>query len=286
MSTVARRIVRQGFAHADLEPAFKAEIEQTEEDLGIEGHASRPILEKVLQVISVSSTIVAAGSLGMTLFGNARWLGPRAYFTWLGPTLFASTVVALGAGFLLGSYAQQQRDVDTRFWSRLWKGPMGRAAFALGARFAGSQARVTAMTHRATELSIGLAAEQLFESLPKDVRKQLAEVPALVSRLQRDVQMLRRQQEDLQELTSGEPSEENLGLRATAHAKLTAAVGALETIRLDLLRLHAGSTTVQSVTTHMGLAEDVSREINRMIAANSDVDRLLAFPSLATPTPV
>src|SRR5205085_1142951 len=47
MSTAARRMVRQGFAHADLEPAFKAEIEQAEEDIGIEGRVSRPVFERV-----------------------------------------------------------------------------------------------------------------------------------------------------------------------------------------------------------------------------------------------
>jgi serine/threonine-protein kinase len=163
---------------------------------------------------------------------------------------------------------------------------MGRAAFSIGSRFAGSRLHATAMTHRATELSIGLAAEQLFESLPRDTRKALAGVPELVTRLQRDVQMLRMQQEELQELVSRSPSAETTRAHTSARAKLTDAVGALETIRLDLLRLHAGSTTVKSVTTHMGIAEDVSREINRMIAASADVDRMLAFPNEAVPTPV
>ena len=42
------------------------------------------------------------------------------------------------------------------------------------------------MTHRATELSLGMAAEQLFESLPKATRQALGDVPALLERLQRD----------------------------------------------------------------------------------------------------
>jgi len=75
-------------------------------------------------------------------------------------------------------------------------------------------------------------------------------------------------------------------LRDAVHLKLGEAVGALETIRLDLLRLHAGSTTIQSITTHLGLAVDVSDEIARLIAANSDVERVLHFPRLAASTPV
>jgi len=63
-------------------------------------------------------------------------------------------------------------------------------------------------------------------------------------------------------------------------------VGALETIRLNLLRLHAGSATVESVTTHLDLAAEVSAEVERLIAAHADVERVLKFPRTAATTPV
>jgi serine/threonine-protein kinase len=298
MTGVARRLVRQGFAHADLDPAFRAEIEQTEEELSLESPEVEfsPVFQQVLKSFTFLSVGVAAVAYAVMLFA---YPSPRGFLggpvggwidqtidLWLMPILVLSSLSSLLGGFLWGSYAKQKRDVDTRFWSRLWQGPMGRAAFGLASRFTSASARTTAMTHRATELSIGLAAEQLFETLPKDVRKELAGVPQLVSRLQADVQSLRRQQEELQELAALSPIQDFSSRRASVNSKLTEAVGALETLRLDLLRLHAGSTTVKSVTTHMGIAEDVSREINRMIAANADVDRLLAFPTEAEPTPV
>jgi eukaryotic-like serine/threonine-protein kinase len=286
MTVVARRLVRQGFAHGDLDPAFKAEIEQTEEELGLDKPDVKvnPVLEELIKSLTTVSVVVAGGSFGLALFSFPKT--GSSLGTWLLPTMVVSTLTSLLFGFLWGSYAQQKRDVDTRFWAKLWRGPMGRAAFALAGKFAGPGARTTAMTHRATELSIGLAAEQLFESLPKETRKALAGVPELVSRLQGDVQSLRRQQDDLQELVASAPSDELVRMRDAVREKLTAAVGSLETIRLDLLRLHAGSTTVQSVTTHMGIAEDVSREINRMISARSEVDRMLSFPTEAAATPV
>jgi predicted Ser/Thr protein kinase len=284
MTTVARRLVRQGFARADLKPAFRAEIDQAEEELAADQRPVNRIFEGVIKTLAIAGLVTSSSSLGMMLVSgwNPNWTTgvPTAI------VFSVSSLLALLFGFLWGSYAQQQRDLDTRFWSRIWQGPMGRAAFAIASRLTGSGARTTAMTHRATELSIGLAAEQLFETLPRETRKALAGVPELVARLQQDVQSLRRQQDHLQELAAGSPSEEIIANRSGVREKLTAAVGALETIRLDLLRLHAGSTTVRSVTTHMGIAEDVSREINRMIAANSDVDRLLAFPAEAEPTPV
>ena len=292
MTVMARRLVRQGFAHADLQPAFRAEIEQTEEELSFDGGArGHSIYERAVRAASIASGSIAGLALvGTVLFSpdTMRMLaspGLRAISVWMLPIFIASTLIALLSGFMWGSLAQQKRDVDSRFWARLWDGPMGRTAFTLAARVAGKGVRTIAMTHRATELSIGLAAEQLFDTLPKETRKALQGVPELVARLQRDVQVLRAQQNELQELAASSPSDEAARAHASVRAKLTDAVGALETIRLDLLRLHAGSTTVQSVTTHMGIAEDVSREINRMIAASSDVERLLAFPTEAEPTP-
>jgi eukaryotic-like serine/threonine-protein kinase len=280
MTDAARRLTRQGFAFPDLEPAFRAEIEQGEEELGIQGKVLNPVFEALIRTWTLLSVSVAALTLGIALFIGVR-MGD-----WIPSTFIVSTISALLSGFMWGSYVQQNRDIDTRFWQRLWTGPMGRAAFALASRLGGAFKPVSAMTHRATELSIGLAAEQLYEGLPKEMRKALAGVPDLVTRLQGDVQSLRRQQEDLQELVSSSPSEDLVRMRDSVRAKLTAAVGSLETIRLDLLRLHAGSTTVQSVTTHMGIAEDVSREISRMLSARAETDRILSFPTEAATTPV
>ncbi len=293
MTVMARRLVRQGFTHADLQPAFKAEIEQTEEELGLDTRARvNPVFEELIKSVTLVSVATAGATLGMVFFympDTMRMLASpriREMSVWLMPTFIISVISSLLCGFMWGSYAQQKRDLDTRFWSRLWSGPMGQAAFTIAARFAGKGIHATAMTHRATELSIGLAAEQLFESLPRETRRALSGVPELITRLQGDVTMLRAQQEELQELVTNSPSEETKRRYTAVGTKLTDAFGALETIRLDLLRLHAGSTTVQSVTTHMGIAEDVSREINRMISASADVDRMLAFPSDAVPTPV
>jgi hypothetical protein len=47
------------------------------------------------------------------------------------------------------------------------------ARFALARKMRGSQPMNTAMTHRATELSLGMAAEQLFESLPRESRQAI-----------------------------------------------------------------------------------------------------------------
>jgi serine/threonine-protein kinase len=149
------------------------------------------------------------------------------------------------------------------------------------------------MTHRATELSLGMAAEQLFESLPRESRQAIGDLPALLHRLQSDARALRARHDELHEAlgSAGFPEEEEVyeslrEERDLVHDKLGDAVGALETIRLNLLRLHAGSATVEGLTTHIGLAAEVSEEVERLIAARDEVETRLRFPRAAEPTPV
>jgi eukaryotic-like serine/threonine-protein kinase len=150
-----------------------------------------------------------------------------------------------------------------------------------------------AMTHRATELSLGMAAEQLFESLPKASRQAIGDLPSLLSRLQRDAQALRARHDELNDVVirggsvGAAADYEALRVeRDMVHGKLSEAVGALETIRLNLLRLHAGSATVEGLTTHIGIAAEVSAEVERLIAAKDEVDTRLRFPRSIELSPV
>jgi hypothetical protein len=74
-------------------------------------------------------------------------------------------------------------------------------------------------------------------------------------------------------------------MRDEVQARLGEAVGTLETLRLGLLRLHAGSATVEGFTTHLDVAAEVSQQVQRLIAAESDVERALRFPAEAAITP-
>ena len=195
--------------------------------------------------------------------------------------------------FHAASTAVQQRDdVDGNFWKRVWTGRIGRVVFAMARRLVGRRKASAVMTHRATELALGLAAENLFETLPKETRLALGDLPKVLDRLQHDAQLLRAQYNELQEALSEAPdggaSEAYADVRATRdaiHDKLTDTVGALETIRLNLLRLHAGSATVDGLTTHLNIAAEVSREVERLLAAREELEHHLEFPREIATTP-
>ncbi|HMC54431.1 MAG TPA: serine/threonine-protein kinase [Gemmatimonadaceae bacterium] len=289
----ARRILKLGFRHQDVAPAFDAELEQAREELAVERRPTRvsAFLERWLGRLTKSSAVVWAAFLAtvwLPLRSVAPWVQDAFGYSWA----ITGAVMSLSAIALVG-LKQRHSDVDTEFWARLWKGPIGKTAFAIAKRVVGKNATATAMTHRATELSLGMAAEQLYEELTKEQRQHLGDLPGVLRRLQEDAQSLRKRYDDLQQTLSEAGSGASMpafadvrALRDSIHTKLGDAVAAMETIRLNLLRLHAGSVTVESLTTHLGLAADVSAEVERLIRGQDEVEQALKFPREATATPV
>jgi predicted Ser/Thr protein kinase len=295
----SRRLIGRGFDHADLAPAFKAEIDQAREELAVEHRVGAATAERWLPVVAkiswpifgtavMVSYFAPPGLAGAVMIGVAGKLAIAS--SWL---IGVSGTTALLSTISLLTLRQQHRDVDTEFWAKLWMGPVGRFAFNVARRLPGVRQNQIAMTHRATELSLGMAAEQLYESLPRESRQALGDLPGLLKRLQADAQSLRKRYDDLQEAlsdagdaASSAPYSDVRRLRDAIHAKLAEAVGALETIRLNLLRLHAGSATVEGLTTHLGLAAEVSEEVERLIAAHEEVERSVVYPRQPEPSPV
>jgi hypothetical protein len=161
----------------DLDPAFKGEIEQAREELTVEHRSAPSAAERYLPlVIKISGTLGGLSILGLMLGrGVAFEAAARTIGLSLGVTMIAAvTYLAL---------AQRRRDFDTEFWASLWMGRIGKFVFGVARKLLGKRAIVPAMTHRATELSLGMAAEQLFESLPKESRLALGDLPALLRRL-------------------------------------------------------------------------------------------------------
>ena len=286
----ARKLGRLGFAHGDLGPAFRAELENSREERAVEHGRGRSFIEHMLFRLA---RIAASYSLFSVPLTVAALLNDSP----LGRTVLPGTAFVAVAGILSATnylaVLQMRRDVDTEFWTNVWMGRIGMLAFGVARRLRGNQQVGAAMTHRATELSLGMAAEQLFESLPKEARHAIGDLPALLHRLQRDAGTLRGRYDELHEALGragpAAASEDYEMLRVerdAVHAKLGDAVGALETIRLNLLRLHAGSATVEGLTTHIGLAAEVSAEVERMIEARQEVDAELRFPRMIEPTPV
>jgi serine/threonine-protein kinase len=293
MVHAARKISMLGFAHIDLAPAYADQVEQSREEHAIENARGASRLEKILKAVSKTTApfmaIFFAAQITFDIFLQKTFGGPPAFVT-IGMFAFGFTFWPAFVGYL--TLLQRRKDVDTEFWQKVWMGRIGKAVFGVARKLLGNRILGTAMTHRATELSLGLAAEQLYEALPKETRQLLGDLPAVLKRLQSDAQTLRLHHDALQDALNdagdGSSDADYADVRATRdelHAKLGDAVGALETIRLNLLRLHAGSGSVEGLTTHIGIAAGLSDEVARLIAAKSEMERGLAFPRDVATTP-
>jgi serine/threonine-protein kinase len=276
----ARGLLKSGFGYGDIGVAFKADIERGREEraFGVGHKPSR--LERMLQWISV----VAVGTTGTNLLGIlVGGLEPGLVF-------FTSLTIGVASGFTVLVMLQRRRDVDGEFWGKLWTGRLGRWLFGIARALVGSKVIPAPLTHRPTELSIGMAAEQLFETLPKETQRQLRDLPDVVHRLEDDAQRTRRRLEELQDVLGGgraSTADPKIGLRhdriiadltaerELVQQRLADAVAALETIRMNLLRLHAGTGSVHSLTTDLGLAREVAKGIDLLLEGEREVDELL-----------
>jgi serine/threonine-protein kinase len=282
----ARKLLNAGFGPRDIGVAFKAEIDRTREEraYGL-GHGGGPsLLEKILRRISVPTLGTALLTLPIMIIGPGVHGTLAGIFGW-------SLTIGVGAGMGALIMLQRRRDVDAEFWGRMWTGRLGRWLFGVARMFTGAKALPASLTHRPTELALGMAAEQLFESLPKETRTQLRDLPDVVHRLEQDAQQMRARLEELQEALAGvEQRGKPDPAIATRHDRIVAdlsaerdlvqqrlkdAVAALETIRLNLLRLHAGTATVKSLTTDLGLAREIARDIGRHVDGLREVEESL-----------
>ncbi|HET8712777.1 MAG TPA: protein kinase [Gemmatimonadales bacterium] len=282
----ARRLMNAGFGHGDIGVAFKAEIDRSREEraYGL-GHGGGPsLMERVLRWIGLPSLGIAFTTLPFMIAGGPMTLALAPIFGW-------SMAIGVSSGIGALIMLQRRRDVDAEFWGRLWTGRLGRWLFGIARMFTSRRALPASLTHRPTELALGMAAEQLFESLPKETRTQLRDLPDVVHRLEQDAQQMRARLEELQEALGGVDQRGKLepaiaarhekivadltGERDLVQQRLKDAVAALETIRLNLLRLHAGTTTVKSLTTDLGLAREIASDIGRHIEGLREVEEAL-----------
>jgi len=289
----ARRLLKLGFGHGDLKPAFEAEGERQAEERSLDSGAGPSIVERGLRVASVLGWL----SLGA---GIAFGINEPGFPDFALALMSCGLVVGPTALLVSLTMLQKRRDVDLEFYERLWTGPFGRSLFRTAQLVTPRRLLPASATHRPTELSVGMAAEQLYQDLPKETRHALGDLPDVIHRLESDARRLRARHETLAEaaararagaqVQNGESEGTGTDLiadredealsaieaeRDAVRARLARTVAALETIRLSLLRLHAGSATIENTTTDLGLAFEAAKEVDQLLEARREVDEAL-----------
>lgn len=162
-------------------------------------------------------TAVAMLGSWATLLGI--WLAPRAG-NLVGHV--AALLVTLVVPVITVRRVAALRGAKGSWWSRLLKGRLGRGLWKVATLGLGSTTNAP-VAGEPTALAVGQLVQQLWRALPASEQQLLAEVPDLAERLE--------------------------GLALARESPLaTEAMAALETLRLDLMRLRAGQLHRESIT--------------------------------------
>jgi serine/threonine-protein kinase len=144
---------------------------------------------------------------------------------------------AVWGGEFSGELSRTRED-----WLRILAGPFGRLIFRL-ARIGLHGARaVPHPNSRPAERIVGAAAAELFQELPEEIRQRLSDLPDV------NEELCCRAEEIREEPGPGQQEE------------LARVIGALERVRLDLLRLQAGEASPEDVRAAVNAAAQVNVE--------------------------
>ena len=284
LASQARKVLKAGHTVDDARLALHQDVIRRNEEFRFEVGERTTVVDRIATRIAAGGLIVGAGA-----FGAAALLGSVAPdFLWG----FGSFGLVAGLGGLLLRLARASRraDVAGERWSKLWGSRVGDWLFKLAGIWLPTPEPTGLGTYRPTEMAIGLAASRLFQELPKETRRELSDLPDTLQRLETDARALRTQVKELNSVLAeiGEDpaapvSDAREKVRAEvgatrdeAESRLRSAVTALETIRLGLLRMHAGESVLQSVTMELETARGLSHNMANLLEGHLEVERLLA----------
>jgi serine/threonine-protein kinase len=287
-----RELARHGYGPEDVASALRTRYDRMREEFLFEFGADRSMRERlaltggrVLLWTALGAAIVmASGELAGGPSAIPAW---HAHFLgrWSGLLADMIYVGTYGGIFatIFGGRWKRLRTGEGSAWATFWRSRFGKW---LG-QVAATNLRDRAIpAERATELKIAMSAESLFQSLPKPLRESLGDVPAVVRGLQERAHATREQIAKLDAVfASGagaarehasDKRDELAGdvkkARTAAEARLSELVTALETVRLDLLRLQAGIGSPEGITRDLAAAAEVGREADRLVAGLGEAD--------------
>jgi serine/threonine-protein kinase len=274
LGVIARRLLKAGHGHDELVRALRQDVEDRR----------REVASQAGEDTAVDVWAPRVGWLGTLLFGTGM-LGiplPWVPIPLIEALLVAGMPLALLGGGTAAIRGAVRKAVPGARWLPFWDSFIGKGIFT-AAGLGLERGAAAGGAYRPTELAIGMAAERLFEELPKDVRKSLRDIPAVLRQLEGHAERMRARVEDLDRVVADAGTDpvarEVRRTRDAAKERLRQVVAALERLRLELLRLHAGSGDVQNMTMDLAAARALAEDIGYRAEGQREVDEALGLPS-------
>ena len=274
----ARRQFKGGHTLADLRTALEVARREHAESEALTRDPEDSVTHRLLRVSTTVSATWLAVTFALALQGTIS--EHTVSIAWFLVPLFTTLLLgavsnALGVQFIPAKIRDWWQ---TGIRDRLWNSRAGEwLARRLGAP---ERSRVVGDgAFRATEAALGVAASELFVALPKAYREQLAELPATVAALEARAAEARAEIDVVEALAAGgnDDAEVLKTRREAASTNLRQSVAALEGIRLDLLRLHAGASDLAPLTTLIDAARLLGEDMQRLADAQREVDAAIAL---------
>jgi len=270
----ARRQFRVGHSLTDLRSALEIARRERVETQALAREGEEGASHRALRLGTVASATWLAVTFGLLIQGaiHENQIAPVVFIAPLLSTMVLGAVSnALDVQFIPRRIREWWQ---TGIRDRLWYSRAGEWL----ARRLGAPERSRAVdggVFRATEVALGVAAADLFAALPTAYRDQLAELPATVAALEAQAAEARAEIDIFAGLATSDFDDTDVlkTRRNAASAHLAASVAALERIRLDLLRLHAGGAVdLTPLTTLIESARVLGEDVRRLADAEREVD--------------
>ena len=253
----ARRLLTDGYDFDDVCSAISVDSAARHEELGITPLA--PAAESYLRTAALQQAfgLVAAGMGAMAVVAGLSDASAIKLVS-------GGAAVILGLGLLYRAGPMPPKPRRQRLWSgwfdQLWRGRLGGWFFALagiGARSPGPRARAS---DAPTEVLLVRSAADLFDALPPAIRAELEPGRKIIEHIHAHIGRLHERE---------------------ASADRSAAIAALENIRLQLLRLHAGLASPADVTRNLEAARELERRISAILEVEDIAPRSRAAANLS-----
>ncbi len=282
-----RKLLAAGYSHGDLVLALEQHVERRREELLFEHGAANTRLGNLVNVGIVTgiAVLVLGAAIGVAVPGSVEAVPYGLAIVGGGLSLVLLAIRNLVPGARSGA-----RDRWAEFALRFWKGPIGKRLTRLAGWRLRNRDIPEQVLHRPTELALGDAAEALFRALPPGDRRDLKQLPEQIQRLSAQAQLMRSRLEELDDLIAqaapttlfdGVKSEGDGGAGALGEARalwaerLKATVAALESLRLGLLKLHAGTATPATLTEDLAAAHELRERLDLLLAGHAEADQAL-----------
>lgn len=281
-----RKVLAAGYAPSDLILAIRSQAERHKEELAFEIGKAPSRLGRILR--RVTWTAFAATLVSPFLLFWFRMVPPFLGYGWM--VLAGMAVGGAALGMAIPGRELPAKDRMSTLQEKFWGGSIGKLIVKLAGWRLKRKSAPEHTLHRPTEVALGEAAEALYKALPSAQRKDLKHLPQEIQFLSTQAQEMRRKLEELDDLIATAAPDTLFGERSSAGgdggaaelrearevwaARLKETVTLLESLRVGLLKLHAGTAVPEQLTADLEAAQGLRERLALLVEGNSEVEEL------------